>query len=83
MGPCRWAMTVCLMFCMFVYVILQKKWVFPRLFRGPLGLSPTAAPEPLQRYLLGSRGGWCLLMGRSSLMDVVLLRGGALAHPRV
>jgi hypothetical protein len=48
MGPCHWAVTVCVMFCKFVCIILRKKWVFPRLFRGPLGLSPTVAPEPLR-----------------------------------
>jgi hypothetical protein len=42
-----------------------------------------SSPEPLQRYPLGTRKDWCFLMGLSSLVVVVLLRGGALAHPRV
>jgi hypothetical protein len=33
MGPCHWAVTVCVMFCKFVCVILRKKCVFPRSFR--------------------------------------------------
>jgi hypothetical protein len=48
MGPCRWAVSVCVVFCEFVCVIWERKWVFPQLFRGPLGLSPTVAPEPLR-----------------------------------
>jgi hypothetical protein len=49
----------------------ERKWVSPRLYRGPPWLSPTVAPEPLRWYPLGTRRGWCLLMGHSSLLVVV------------
>jgi hypothetical protein len=39
------------------FFICERKWVFPRLFRGPLWLSLTVAPEPLRWYPLGSRRG--------------------------
>jgi hypothetical protein len=41
---------ICLCLC-----FLQEKVGFPRLFRGPLWLSPTVAPENLRGYPLGSR----------------------------
>jgi hypothetical protein len=44
---------------------------------------PDSSPEPLQWYPLGTRTGWRLLMGLSSLLVTVLFRGGALAHPWV
>jgi hypothetical protein len=31
-------------FCLFY----ETRWVVPRLFRGPLGMSPTVAPEHLR-----------------------------------
>jgi hypothetical protein len=68
---------------MFVCVLLFfEKAIFP-VIRGPLGLSPTVAPEPLQWCPLGTRRGWRSLMGHSSLLVVVLFRGGALGHTRV
>jgi hypothetical protein len=65
---------------MFYYFL---KGVFSLVIRGPLWLSPTVAPEPLQWYPLGTRRGWRLLMRLSSLLVTVLFRGGALAHPWV
>jgi hypothetical protein len=67
----------------FVFCFLRKKVGFPWLFRGPLWLSPTVAPEHLRVYLLGSRRCWRLLMGLSSLLVDVLFRGVALADPWV
>jgi hypothetical protein len=66
-----------------LYFIIFRKGVFYLVIRGPLWLSPTVAPVPLQWYLLGTRRGWHLQMGLSSLLVAVLFRGGALAHPRV
>jgi hypothetical protein len=68
--------------CLFVFYYFSKRGVSP-VIRGPLWLSPTVVPEPLRRYPLGTRRGWRLLMGLSSLLVVVLFRGGTLAHPRV
>jgi hypothetical protein len=43
-GPYRWAVVVLSVFysCKFVCVSIfcERKWGFPRSFRGPLGLSP-------------------------------------------
>jgi hypothetical protein len=44
------------------------KRVSPWLFRGPLGLSPTVAPEHLWVFPLGSHRCCGLLIGRSSLL---------------
>jgi hypothetical protein len=42
-----------------------------------------SSPQASVVISVGSRRGWRLLMGHSSLLDAVLFRGGALAHPRV
>jgi hypothetical protein len=68
--------------CLFTFYYFSKGASSP-VIRGPLWLPPTVAPEPLQWYPLGTREGWLLLMGLSSLLVVVPFRGGALAHPRV
>jgi hypothetical protein len=83
-----WAATIheaCLGVCGFVRFAFYNfsKRAFSPVMREPLWLSSTVAPEPLQWYLLGTRKGWSLLVGRSSLLVAVLFRGGALAHPRV
>jgi hypothetical protein len=35
--------------CLFTFIIYGKGVIFP-VIRGPLWLSPTVAPKPLQRY---------------------------------
>jgi hypothetical protein len=41
---------------LFVFAFFADfKWAYPKLFRGPLGLSPTVAPEHLWVFPLGSR----------------------------
>jgi hypothetical protein len=76
-----WGVICSLWACLLVYYYF-KIGVSP-VVRGPLWLSPTVAPEPLQRYPLGTHKGWCFLMGLSSLLVDVPFRGGALAHSRV
>jgi hypothetical protein len=56
---------------------------FSPVMRGPLWLSPTVAPEPLRWYPLGTRIGWRLLIGLSSVPVAMSFHGGALADPRV
>jgi hypothetical protein len=57
------------------------KRVSPRSFRGPLGLSPTVAPEYLWVYLSGSRRCWSLLIGRSSLLVANAFLWGRVSGP--
>jgi hypothetical protein len=57
------------------------KRVSPRLFRGPLGLSPTVAPEHLWVFPLGSRRCWSLLIGRSSLLVANAVPWGRVSGP--
>jgi hypothetical protein len=82
-----WAMVVrgvvCRWWVRLRFYYYAKKWVFSWVIRGPLWLSLTVAHEPLQWYPLGTRRGWCLLIGLSSLLVVVPFRGGALADLRV
>jgi hypothetical protein len=54
---------------------------FPQLFRGPLWLSPTVAPEHLWVYPLGSRRCWRLLMGRSSPLVANAIPWGRVSGP--
>jgi hypothetical protein len=51
------------------------------LFRGPLGMSPIVAPEPLWVFPLGSRRCWSLLMGRSSLLVANVVPWGRVSGP--
>jgi hypothetical protein len=44
---------------------------------------PDSSPRASMVISVGSRRGWRLLMGHSSLLDAVLFRGGALVHPWV
>jgi hypothetical protein len=55
-GPSRWAVSFVLnvFWVRLHFVFLRKKVGFPWLFRGPLWLSPTVAPEHLWVYPLGS-----------------------------
>jgi hypothetical protein len=57
------------------------KRVSPWLFRGPLWLSPTVAPEHLWVYLSGSRRCWSLLIGRSSLPVANVIPWGCVSGP--
>jgi hypothetical protein len=57
------------------------KRVFPWLFRGPLGLSPTVAPEHLWVFPLGCRRCWSLLIGRSSLLVANAFPWGRVSGP--
>jgi hypothetical protein len=57
------------------------KWVSPWLFRRPLGLSPTVAPEHLWVYLSGSSRCWSLLIGRSSLLVASAFPWGRVSGP--
>jgi hypothetical protein len=51
------------------------KWGFPNCLRGPLGLSPTVAPEHLRVCRPGSRRCWSLLIGRPSPWLASAFRG--------
>jgi hypothetical protein len=64
-------------FCVFA----GFKRVSPRLFRGPLGLSPTVAPEHLWVFPLGSHRCWSLLIGRSSLLVAKHVPWGRVSGP--
>jgi hypothetical protein len=44
---------------------------------------PDSSPRASAVISAGSRKGWRLLMGHSSLLDAALFHGGTLAHPRV
>jgi hypothetical protein len=57
------------------------KRVSPRLFRGPLWLSPIVAPEHLWVYLSGSRRCWSLLIGHSSLLVANAFPWGRVSRP--
>jgi hypothetical protein len=57
------------------------KQVSPLSFRGPLGLSPTVAPEHLWVFPLGSRRCWSLLIGRSSLLVANAFPWGRVSGP--
>jgi hypothetical protein len=70
---------VCKLIC--VLRFLQILVGFPRLFRGPLGLSPTVAPEHLWVFPLGPRRCWSLLIGRSSLMVANAVPWGRVSRP--
>jgi hypothetical protein len=60
-GPCP----VCLSeACLTLVFFAGFKWGFPSCLRGPLGLSPTVAPEHLRVRRPGSRRCWSLLIGR-------------------
>jgi hypothetical protein len=51
------------------------------LFRGPLWLSPTVAPEHLWVYPSGSRKCWSLLIGRSFLLVANAFPWGRVSGP--
>jgi hypothetical protein len=57
------------------------KQVSPRLFRGPLGLSPTVAPEHLWVFPLGTRRCWSSLIGHSSLLVANAVPWGRVSEP--
>jgi hypothetical protein len=57
------------------------KWDFPSCLSGPLGLSPTVAPEHLRVRRPGSRRCWSLLIGRPSLRAGDRLRWGRVRGP--
>jgi hypothetical protein len=57
------------------------KWGFPSCLRGPLGLSPTVAPEHLRVRHQGSRRCWSLLIGRPSLLACERFPWGRVSRP--
>jgi hypothetical protein len=57
------------------------KWGFPSCLRGPLGLSPTVAPEHLRVRHQGSRRCWSLLIGRASLLACERFPWGRVSGP--
>jgi hypothetical protein len=57
------------------------KRVSPWLFRGPLWLSPTVAPDHLRVYPSGSRRCWSLLIGRPSLLVANVFPWGRISVP--
>jgi hypothetical protein len=68
----------------FVYVLLfAKESGFSLVISGTPMVVPNSSPRASVVISVGSRRGWRLLMGHSSLLDAVMFRGGALAHPRV
>jgi hypothetical protein len=44
---------------------------------------PDSSPRAFAAVSVGTRKGWCFLMGFSSLLDVVTFRGGMLGDPQV
>jgi hypothetical protein len=84
-GPLRWAVRATVAWAM--PCVLKRgvfgfgsfagfKWGFPSCTRGPLGLSPTVAPEHLRVRCQGSRRCWSLLIGLPSLLVLRTLSVG-------
>jgi hypothetical protein len=84
-GATRVVIALCMCFrcaSLFVFAFFAGfKRVSPRLFRGPLGLSPTVALEHLWVFLLGPRRCWSLLIGRSSLLVANAVPWGCVSGP--
>jgi hypothetical protein len=89
-GPLRWAVRVTVAWAM--PCVLKRdvfgfglfagfKWGFPSCLRGPLGLSPTVAPEHLRVRRQGSRRCWSLLIGRPSLLACERFPWGRVSGP--